>query len=270
MRKIGTAPIWATTVPMEEQFPFLKEVGFDCVMLSYFVGDDIAPLYNGAIKAGLEVCNIHGPISTVNSVWAEGIDGDDYIEIQKERINFCHSAGIPTVVLHTTFLKNPPPVSDIGIERHKRLCDYAENKGVHLAFENVEPYPHLDAVIKNVSDFHGFCWDVGHNNVYAPTTDYMAKYADRLTAVHIHDNHGAAWYSAPEMRGDKHWIPFDGSIDWEKYAEKLNSSVYDGPLTLEISLGASEEYKKMTFEELAVKYHKGVSKLREIVEKSSE
>lgn len=267
MRKIGTNTIYRVDVPEIDQFRRLKEIGFDCVMINYFVGDDIHAMFNAASKAGIEVANIHAPISTVNTVWVDGIDGDDYIEIQKERVDFCHSAGIPVAVLHTTFLKNPPPVSDIGIARHQRLCEYAENKGVKLAFENVEPYPHLDAVIRNVSDFHGYCWDVGHNNVYAPYTNFMASYSKRLTAVHIHDNHGAAWYSAPELRGDKHWLPFDGSIDWNTYAQIIKASPYDGPLTLEISVGARPKYVEMGFENLAQLAHQRICKLRELIEK---
>lgn len=267
MCKVGINTIYRVDVPEIQQFHMLKEIGFDCVMINYFVGDDIHAMYNAAEKAGIEVANIHAPISTVNSAWVEGIDGDDYVKIQKERVDFCHSAGIPIAVLHTTFLKNPPPVSDIGIERHKRLCEYAEDKGVVLAFENVEPYPHLDAVIRNVSDFHGFCWDVGHNNAYAPTTNFMAKYSDRLKAVHIHDNHGTAWYSAPEMRGDKHWLPFDGSIDWEKYADIINASPYDGPLTIEMSVGARPQYREMGFEKLAPLAYERICKVRELVKK---
>jgi len=132
MRKIGTNTIYRMDVDEIDQFPYLKQIGFDCVMLNFFVGDDIVKMADAAVHAGLEIANIHAPISTVNSVWEDGTDGDEYVKIQKERVDFCHSASVSTLVLHATFLKNPSPVSDIGISRHIKLCEYAE-KTAYLA-----------------------------------------------------------------------------------------------------------------------------------------
>lgn len=265
MLKIGTNTIYRMDVDEIDQFPALKQIGFDCVMLNFFVGDDIVKMYDSAIRAGLEVVNIHAPISTVNSAWETGTDGDDYIEIQKERVDFCHSAGIPTLVLHATFLKNPPPVSDIGIARHMRLCEYAEAKGVRLAFENVEPYPHLDAVIKNMGSYHGFCWDIGHNRAYAPDTDFMALYGDKLAAVHIHDNLGMTKCGTMDSADDKHWLPYDGTLDWSWYADKIKNSSYTGPLTLELSVANSDTYREMGFEKLAHTAWERIDKIRNLV-----
>lgn len=262
MRKIGINTIYNMDIEECEQLPLIKEAGFDCVMLNFFVGDNISYMYDRAVRSGLEVANIHAPVSTVNSVWKEGIDGEDYIELQKERIDFCHSGQIPVLVLHTTFLKNPPPLSDIGIKRHIKLCEYAEKKGVHLAFENVEPYPHLDEVLKIAGDFHGFCWDVGHNVAYAPHIDFAGQYSDRLRAVHIHDN----LCRNNESGGDKHWLPYDGNINWEWYVKKVKNSSYKGPLTMEISTASNEGYKKAGFEKFITTACERIQKVRDLME----
>jgi len=265
MRKIGTNTIYRMDVDEIDQFPYLKQIGFDCVMLNFFVGDDIVKMADAAVHAGLEIANIHAPISTVNSVWEDGTDGDEYVKIQKERVDFCHSASVSTLVLHATFLKNPSPVSDIGISRHIKLCEYAEKKGVRLAFENVEPYPHLDAVIKNMGDFHGFCWDIGHNRAYAPNIDFMELYSEKLAAVHIHDNLGMTQCGHTNSTDDKHWLPFDGTLDWTWYAEKIKNSPYDGPLTLEVSVANAPNYQQMGFEKFADLAYERIAKLREMV-----
>ncbi len=250
-RKIGTNPFHHTDVDIIKQFPYLKEIGFDSVMLNYFEGDPIGELFDAAVAAGLEVSNIHAPISTVNSVWLEGADGDRYIDIQKERVDFCHATGIPIIVIHTTFLKNPPPVSQIGLDRTRRLCEYAGEKGVRLAFENVEPYPHLAEVMKGIGSFHGFCWDIGHNRAYAPNIDFSELYGHCLAAVHIHDNLGMTACGNMNSADDRHWLPMDGTTDWVWYKKRLNEVGYTGPLSLEQSVLNSEAYKAMGFEKLA-------------------
>ena len=260
--KIGMNTLYKMDVDEKEQLRIIKEAGFDTTMLSYFVGDNIWEMYDTAIGVGLEVANIHAPISDVNSVWTDSTDGDDYIEIQKERVDFCHSTQIPTLVLHTTFLKDVPPMSEIGITRHKRLGEYAEKKGVRLAFENVEPYPHLDAVLNAVGDFHGFCWDTGHNRAYAPDIDFSKLYGDRLIAVHIHDNFGMGEKGVLNSKDDKHFIPYDGNADWEDFANKIKKTSFNGPLTLEISSANSQDYRDMGMAKVASIAYERICKIR--------
>lgn len=266
MRKTGISVYYGENPPKAEQFKLLKQAGFDCLMLNYFEGDDIEGDFSAARNAGLEIANIHAPISRVNSVWEEGLGGDEYIDLQKERVDFCSRENIPVLVLHTTFLKNPPPVTQTGLDRHMRLCDYAEAKGVHLAFENVEPYPHLHEVMKNAGEFHGFCWDIGHNLAYAPETDFSSLYGDRIIAVHIHDNFGVRKCGNIDSADDMHLLPFDGSLDWSWWAERIKSSAYDGAITLEFSPRNKPIYSEMSFSELAKKAFERADRLRKLAD----
>ena len=261
--KTGINTLYGTDVKEYDQFTILKNAGFDCVMLNYFEGDDINRMCDSAVKSGLEIANIHAPIANVDSVWEDTPDGDNYIKMQKKRIDFCHSAGVSTLVLHTTFSKKVSPVSEKGISRHLELCEYAEQKNVHLAFENVEPSPHLDAVMSSVNSFHGFCWDIGHNMAYAPHIDFMETYGRRLRAVHIHDNPGMT--GKDENGDDKHWVPYDGNTDWNAFAKKIKDSGYKGPLTLEISVANSEKYKEMGFERLANLAYERICRVRDLI-----
>ena len=70
----------------------------------------------------------------------------------------------------------------------------------------------------------GFCYDTCHHANYAPDTDLPALYADRLKALHLHDNGGS--------RG-QHRLPFDGHVDWDTVTGKIKAAGYKGAVTLE-------------------------------------
>ena len=85
-------------------------------------------------------------------------------------------------------------------------------------------------------EFLGLCYDTGHANMVwrEQAPEVIGRYGDRLYAVHIHDNNGAM---------DSHWIPGDGSIQWEKVMGTIAKSAYEGPLLLELSTHEPDQAK---------------------------
>ena len=70
----------------------------------------------------------------------------------------------------------------------------------------------------------------------------MSRYNNKILAVHLHDNF---------QTGDFHLIPFDGSNDWNKIVDILNSNNYNGYITMEqcyrtnyLNMSIKEFYKK--------------------------
>ena len=49
---------------------------------------------------------------------------------------------------------------------------------------------------------------------------------DDLKTLHIHDNYAGA--------DDRHYIPFRGTIDWDKFIQGLNEIGYKGSINLEV------------------------------------
>lgn len=120
---------------------------------------------------------------------------------------------IPTVVIHIASFIEIPLLTQIGLDRIKRLIYLAENKNVNLAFENLNYMQPLDYVSENIkSNQLGFCYDSGHENCCHPTADCLTRYGDKLFAVHVADNFGNA---------DTHLLPYDGTVIWSSITKKL-------------------------------------------------
>ena len=77
------------------------------------------------------------------------------------------------------------------------------------------------------ADRVGITLDTGHANIdEARGFERMAKFNDRLMALHLNDNDGV---------GDLHQPPFYGTLDWERVAKLVAASAYAGrPASFEL------------------------------------
>lgn len=249
-RELGVSIIYnrINDVNKIEHLHMIKDAGFDCFFTSYNNNEPIEKLADEAARIGLRLESLHAPFDHMNSIWLPGDEGAQYIEFQKTRIDMCHSVGADICIMHVTIHNKAPAVSAIGLDRFRELADYAQSKNVRLAFENLEIPMHLEAVLKDNPTFHGFCWDCGHNYCYTPLINMMDRYGDRLICTHIHDNYGVRTPGLITYYDDLHMLPFDGGLNWQSFADQIKKSGYKGPLTLELSSKAKEEYQQMPLE----------------------
>lgn len=271
MRKINISAVIGCTLPLEEQLPLMKAAGFDGFFTMYSAHDD-EPIDLWAEKAaqyGLEFETVHGPFEHANRLWQAGEIGKEYLNYLKHSIiDACRRVGVDKCVMHVTVGNTAPEISKEGLLLFKDLCDYAKDQNVHIAFENLEPLPHIDSVMEAVSDpFHGFCWDCGHNACYTPHIDMMKKFGSRLLCIHVHDNYGVTQPGNIDYRDDRHFLPFDGILDWDWFAQKLNDVNYAGPVTLEVSVENKPYYHEMTIEQYLEKAYECGRILREKLDK---
>lgn len=263
MRKINISTIIGSTIPVIEQLPLIKAAGFDGFFTTYN-GTESEPIDLWALEAqkiGLEFETIHGPFQYANRLWEAGETGQEYLHFLKHSIiDACSRIRVDKCVMHVTVGNTAPAVTEEGLALFRELCDYAKSKQVHLAFENLEPLPHIDHVLEHILDpYHGFCWDCGHNACYTPHIDMMQKFGSRLQCIHVHDNLGVTQPGNIDYRDDRHFLPFDGILDWDWFAGKLNAVDYRGPVTLEVSVSGKKIYQDMSAQEyLAAAYERGV------------
>jgi len=233
MREYSIFTWFGYSLPMPERAKLIKEAGFNTVMLMW--SDAFKP-YDGPKEKypdilrnqGLRIENIHLPFAKANNLWMDNLDGVDLFDSYKEYIEDCTKFEIPVAVMHLTVGDNPNPVNSTGIDRIKKLSDMAAESNIVIALENLRWWKHLEEVFEKVdSPGLGFCYDSGHALLYNEKPyEYPVKFADKLAALHLHDN---------MMDKDEHRIPIEGMINLHALVDSIVKAGYEGPLSLEVA-----------------------------------
>ena len=207
-------------------------------------------------ELGLNIIFAHLGYQNINSIWEEGIEGDNQVERYKKDIKNCHDNGIPMVVMHLTSHKKAPKYGEIGLNRIRKIVEYAKELNIKVAFENTKIQGYLEYVLDNIKEENvGICFDVGHYHAHFNDKFNFEFFKDRIFAVHLHDN---------DKSDDLHLLPFDGTIDWKHVINKLKECNYNGPVTLELCYRF--DYLKMSSDDFYKKgYNIGI-KLAEMFE----
>ncbi len=90
------------------------------------------------------------------------------------------------------------------------------------------------------ADILGLCYDCGHGNLPAGEArraiglDELETLKERLAVVHLHDNDGAR---------DMHWLPFTGTVDWDRLARLMADSGYAKCVSMESNMHAHQDIR---------------------------
>lgn len=243
-----------------ETIDAIKKTGFKNVFIQWY--DDNEWEYSQeeqlkyARKLGLNVIFAHLGYQKINSIWEENEIGEQLVERYINDIKVCKENGISLVIMHLSSKPNPPKYNEIGLNRLRKIIDYANSVDVKIAFENTRTKGYLEYVFNNIdSNNIGICYDAGHCHAYFKDKFNWKLFKNRIFAVHLHDNEGTE---------DQHLIPFDGNIEWKKVISDLNNANYIGPITLELCY--RKEYLNMSLEEFYTKGYEIGNKLAKIFE----
>lgn len=227
-------------VPFRERYRLIKSAGFDCVMLwwsdQFGRGAGYREDAQLAKEAGLQIENMHAPVHEQNDLFLDDPKGESVFQCYLQCVRDCAAYQIPTVVIHLPddrFAMTRP-----GMERLGEIIGEAEKQDVKVAFENLNNLRNLAMVLEAFSSVNaGFCYDSCHHSNYAPESDLLGLYGNRLFALHLHDNGG---------KNNQHQLPFDGNIDWEKVMSQIAAIGYRGATTLE---PMNWDYTEMSIEQ---------------------
>ncbi len=230
-------------ITYDELFPMAKKEGFDGFFSGEIFANEVEKLEKIELLARenkMEWETSHSTIPGSQTIWSKGKAGDEYCRTLLANIDNCKRFGVPLLVVHVSPDFSKEPSFDIGIGRLSPIVEYAKEKGVKIAFENIDSEEYLLAVLDYFKDPHvGFCYDCGHEACHTPGVRYLPRLGKRLFCTHLHDNDG---------KYDQHFLPFDGSIDFELMCSELKACGYNKNLTLELCY--SDVYqKKCTKEE---------------------
>jgi L-ribulose-5-phosphate 3-epimerase len=214
--------------PGSDVVEIIRDAGFRNVFIQLYKKDDSTrnqAQIEHIRKLNMEIIFAHLDYLDINSIWEEGAKGDALVEEYKVDIKFCSENKIPLVVMHLTIGQAAPPYNQRGLERIRKVVDYAQGLNVKIAFENTRTKGYLEYVLGNITDENaGICYDSGHCHAHFKDDFDFASFNGRIFAVHLHDNH---------QTSDEHLIPFDGTIDWDWTMDGLRHGGYTGPVTLE-------------------------------------
>lgn len=227
-----------------------KEVGFESITSALIDKASVYALKERATALGVDFPFIHAPFRGINAMWEAG---DGYLTLYRgmcEAIDTAAFCDVPAVIIHVSSGWQAPPVCDLGLSRYDALVDYAEARGVVLAFENLRMVGNLACLADRYEgrDAVRFCFDSGHEHCYTKTVKWLDIFTNRLVATHIHDNPGRP-FEDKVHDFDQHLLPFDGTYDYTQMMRKLDEYGFAGALTLEVFRSAREDYEKLTAEE---------------------
>ena len=231
----------------ENRFKKMKEYGIDCVdfkLEAELEGrtEEEFEKYILGIKAMMDEAGVtptqaHGPF-----VWPIHDETEELrakrMILMKRSIKCASLMGIKNWVIHPIV---PFGTGDfwseevwrINIEFFKELLPVAKQYGVTICLENMTwknfPIATPEQSFKLIrimnDDNFKFCLDTGHAEVCGISPADAVRYAGKdLKALHVHDNDG---------KGDHHFVPGLGVIDWQAFIEALKEVEYDGVFSFE-------------------------------------
>ena len=228
MRKIGINLLSLPGMSDADYIRLAAELGFSAMFTGMM--DEPRQLACADLMAanGIEYETIHAPFNGINSIWLEGDEGEMMLGRLTDTIDRCVQVGAPIAIIHLSAGNTPPSITDIGRGRFARLVEHAAQKNVRIAFENQRKLANIAWAFETFADPEvvGFCWDCGHESCFTRGREYMPLFGDRLICTHIHDNEGI-------QDKDDHWLPFDGCIDYSRFAGHIRRTDYHGSLMLE-------------------------------------
>ncbi|MBQ8331971.1 MAG: sugar phosphate isomerase/epimerase [Clostridia bacterium] len=259
MRSIGINLFAAKGLPAEVCAKTIASLGFTTTFTGILESAERqARIADLLVQNGIKYETIHAPFGHINDIWLDCEGGEVMLNELKTCVDRCKLVGAPIAVVHLSAGEEAPTVTDIGRARFGALVEYAYKNGIIIAFENQRKLANISWAFETFSpeDSVGFCWDCGHESCFTPGREYMPLFGHRLICTHIHDNSG-------EFNADQHKLPFDGQINYTRWAEHLRHAGYEGSLMLEVK---SKFYGGITPEQFLERAADAVKKLRAMVD----
>ena len=208
------SPVWSPELPLEELTASVK-------------------------KLGMTIQSVHAPHRGQPILW-NPTDSLREATLQQflDCIDTCARYDIPIAVLHGwQGLGYIFPETPLDFSAFDRIVDYAEERNISIAFENLEGEEYLAALLDRYRErpHIGYCWDSGHDHCYPHKLDFLERFGDRLIMTHIHDNFGTRDPGGvPTTLDDLHLLPYDGNIPWERAMGRLKTAPKQEILNFEL------------------------------------
>lgn len=240
-------------MPLQERLTLIKDSGFDATCLWWedevypkTVPVDVMPAM--VRDAGLFIDNIHCPYMGADRFWSERKSArQEEIDTYYSHIEACAKHEIPHMIMHVNDENPVIESTELGLDSMIHLVRRAEEYGVKLAIENTLNNDIIGMLLSEIpSENLGLCYDSSHDWIQGQSRGtFLEEWKDKLLCTHLSDNNG---------KEDKHWIPGNGEVNWEKIMPSIvNSQI--GSITMEllsskVKIEDPREYLKTAYDSL--------------------
>lgn len=266
-QKIGISIGNDYNIPTVDVVKMVKRIGFDAISPVWKTSSDLFEIVKAAKESGLCIQSLHAPFGKAADMWSN--DAELYAPAKAEllsALDACVQFNIPVLVVHTWIgFEYHFDETTLNFNNFDALVEYAEKKGVKIAFENTEGEEYLFALMEHFknNDTVGFCWDSGHEMCYNHSRDLLSKYGDRLIMTHLNDNLGISRFDGKIFwTDDLHLLPFDGIAHWDNNIYRLRKSRHIEFLNFELNIDSkpnrheNDVYGQMTLEQYFTEAYK--------------
>jgi sugar phosphate isomerase/epimerase len=254
---IGLSTVMLTSEGIDPQiyFPEIKESGINHVELSCPSHIDMETIKK--IKdCNLNIFSAHTDFIDVDISSQDSYGREKSILLIKTRIRTLCEIGAGIIIIH------PGEWYENHVQKEERIknsinslieiASFAKSFNVKVAIENLPPGFVADDISTmrrilgetrkdlNFSRDIGICLDTGHANLGGNLMDYLENFSNDILSMHVHDNFGNGNIDSRYAADDKHLFPGAGTIDWNKFFNKLDDS-YKGGLIFEFISKNDEE-----------------------------
>ena len=237
---------------VEKAIELISNAGFDGVDFSFYFADENdsmldenyqehADVINTMIKEKNMSCNqAHAPFRL--SYGEEfTTNNKHYLEILRA-MEFASILGVENIVIHAITVPKDKDLFEYNLNYYKTFEPFCAKFNIHIAIENLFSYDSkrdcYDSVLGTPqelismidalhSEWFVVCVDVGHCALTGTEPEQFISKLNHnsLKALHIQDN---------DYRGDKHWLPYMGNLNWDNITKSLSQIRYNGDFTFEI------------------------------------
>ena len=244
--KISFSSVDATKQPLEWIYR-LEDAGFQ----GWEIVDEGRQKVEGELKERVRelhettnlVLSLHTPLSDINIASVNERMWEESLRQVKESIEHTYEFIDDICVVHPGFfsplsVQMPETAVQKAISSLKALCEYAADRGLRIAVENLTSanmlmgrYPEeLVQLVRGANmDNLGVCLDVGHAKTTKKLDEFLSisAQAEDVKIIHMH---------ASDNMGDRdlHLPLGEGTVDWKKVLTGINNNGYTGFVVFEL------------------------------------
>lgn len=216
-----------------------------------------------AQETGVELRSIHLPFYPFACRDLASLDEQvrkGTVAVHKELLSRAGEIGTHIATVH-------PSIAPLAAEQRREhmnraqeslaeLAEHAAKCGSTLAVENLSSNEALGNCIDDMrallaaDDRLRLCFDVNHMLLHTHA-EYLRALGSYIVNIHVSDY---------DFVAERHWLPYEGKIDWVELVTLLEEAGYEGPFLYEVPSKNAIRSRQLTFADYRENYEACVNK----------